>query len=66
MDPEPTKEFVEDNAGVVNSIILWRIYDILLLLLMESNPDAARKLSAMHEEGHFLGPNPSYKEPENE
>lgn len=51
---------------MVNSIILWRIYDILLLLLMESNPEAARKLAEMHEGGHFLGPNPAYKEPENE
>lgn len=60
------RETVDENAPVVHSIILWRIYDILLLLLMEQNPDAAHRLAQMHEEGHFLGPNPSYKEPENE
>lgn len=66
MDPEPTKEYVEDNSAVVNSIILWRIYDVMLLLLREANPEVAGKLAEMHEQGLFAGPLPAYKEPKNE
>lgn len=66
MDPEVTKGYVDDNHGVVNSIILWRIYDLLLLILMDRDPQAARQVAEMHEAGQFLGPNPAYAEADDE
>lgn len=63
MEPEVTKEYIEahsinEQADVVNTIILWRIYDTLLLILSELGGDAAA-LGQMHERGEFIGPEPS-------
>jgi hypothetical protein len=66
MEPEVTKEYVEDNHSVVSNIILWRIYDLMLLILMDKDPDAARRVAEMHEAGQFLGPNPAYSEETND
>lgn len=46
------------NEMVAQTIILWRIYDLLLLTLPA---DAAKHVAQVHEAGEFLGPNPSYK-----
>ena len=59
------RQTVDENAPIVHSIILWRIYDVLLLLLRETNPEVAGKVAEMHEQGLFVGPNPAYKEVEN-
>lgn len=61
MEPEVTKEYVEsieDASGVVHTIMLWRIYDTLLLILGALGGDAAA-LGKMHEAGQFIGPIPS-------
>lgn len=55
-----TKGSIEDDAAVVNSIILWRIYDLLLLSLAQTNPELARKVAIAHERGEFIGPNPAF------
>lgn len=55
-----TKSNIEDSANVVNSIMLWRIYDLLLLDLMSRDPDLAIKVVKAHERGEFVGPNPSF------
>lgn len=55
-----TKNNIEDEASVVQTIILWRIYDLLLLDLMGRDPGMAAKVAAMHEKGEFVGPNPSF------
>jgi hypothetical protein len=61
MDESNPKKTINDEYEVVNSIILWRIYDVLMLLLVEHNSEAALKLTQMHEKGVFLGPNPAYR-----
>lgn len=53
-------EYVDDQTEVVQTIILWRIYDVLLLLLRQSNRPLADQLIEIHEKGEFVGPNPSY------
>lgn len=59
---EPS-QFINDEVGVVNSIMLWRIYDVLLLLL---DPQVAKRVSEVHAQGEFLGPNPSFRLPGSE
>lgn len=54
-----TSSNIEDNLGMVQVIILMRIYDVLLVDLMARNPEAAVKISEFHENGEFVGPNPS-------
>nr|ALS91343.1 MetaGeneMark_Unknown Function [uncultured bacterium] len=51
---------IEDDAAVVNTILLWRIYDLMLLDLMARNPELARKVATAHERGEFIGPNPAF------
>jgi hypothetical protein len=46
------------SAEFVNVIMLWRIYDALLLILNQLGGDAA-SLGKMHEQGEFIGPMPS-------
>lgn len=57
-EPSPV---INDEVGVVNTIILWRIYDVLLLLL---DPQVAKRVNEVHAAGDFLGPNPAYRIPE--
>lgn len=54
-------EIDAESTAVVNSILLWRIYDVLILLLGEQNIDLSRNITKMHEAGEFLGPNPAYR-----
>lgn len=55
-------EYIDDAAEVVQTIVLWRIYDVLLLILREQNKPLADQLVEIHERGEFVGPNPSYVE----
>jgi hypothetical protein len=58
--PVTKSEIDDDNAQVVNAIILWRIYDVLLLILSETGgPEIAGKVALAHERGEFIGPGPS-------
>lgn len=61
-----SKASIEDDAAVVNTIILWRIYDLLLLDLMSRNPELARKVVLAHERGEFVGPNPAFSKEAND
>lgn len=61
-----SKGNIEDAANVVNSILLWRIYDLLLLDLMAKSPEMAAKVVRMHEQGQFVGPNPSFSKDEDD
>lgn len=58
MTDNVTTESIEDASGVVHTIMLWRIYDTLLLILGALGGDAAA-LGKMHEAGQFIGPIPS-------
>lgn len=52
---------IDEEAAFVNTILLWRIYDALILLLTLQSREQALSLTALHESGEFLGPNPSYR-----
>lgn len=58
---ESPPEYINDETNVVNSILLWRIYDALIVLITLQDANAALKLTRMHDAGTFLGPNPSYR-----
>lgn len=59
---EPVKEEIDaESTAFINSILLWRIYDVLILLLGAQNPELAKHITKMHQEGEFLGPNPAYR-----
>lgn len=62
-DREPV---TEDNSGIVHTIMLWRIYDVLVLLLGEFNPELAAKVGQVHEAGRFIAPGPSLAEDAND
>lgn len=56
---EPVVEEIDGSpAEIVNTIMLYRIYDALLLILAQLGGDAGA-LGLMHEHGEFLGPNPA-------
>jgi hypothetical protein len=63
---EDRHEVGPDNSAIVHTIMLWRIYDVLVLLLGEFNPELAAKVGQMHEAGHFIAPGPSLAEDANE
>lgn len=52
---------LEENVDIANTIILWRIYDVLMGLYSNINPDEAKKLVKLHEEGTFVTPPPAYR-----
>lgn len=62
---ESRHEVNDDNSAIVHTIMLWRIYDVLVLLLGEFNPELAARVGQMHEAGRFIAPAPSLAE-ENE
>jgi hypothetical protein len=59
MDNQETSK-LEENLPMVNYIMLHRIYDLLTVISMKVNPEDTKKMVKYHEEGHLLGPMPSY------
>lgn len=51
---------LEENIPLVNYIMLHRIYDLLTIIAMKINPEDTQKMVKYHEEGHLIGPTPSY------
>ena len=64
MDNKP--EYIEDNLGVVNTITLMRIYDVLMGIYSNMNPDEADAMVKMHEQGIFATPDPVWLQPKEE
>ena len=52
--------FSEENIRVSNFILLNRIYDVLMGLYQEANPDKARDLLELHLAGNIMGPSPAF------
>jgi hypothetical protein len=51
-----------DTAAHFNTVVLIqlaRIYDVMLALLTNVNPEQGRQIAAMHEAGQFLGAAPA-------
>lgn len=49
---------LENEIHVVNYITLRRIYDVLLGIYSNINPDEADSMARLHEEGLFASPEP--------
>lgn len=47
--------FHPDNVGAFNSVILMRIYDVLMLNLRNVNPTHAEELHNIHASGQVVG-----------
>lgn len=45
---------VEENLELVTFIQLTRVYDVLMALLTEQNPEKAQALHDLHERGDFI------------
>jgi len=60
------KSNLEDNLPMATYIMLHRIYDLLTLIGIKLNAEDAAKMISYHEQGHLLGPLPSYLSDEEE
>lgn len=63
--PEVSHDVAEDPA-LVNTIILWRIYDVLSVLLSNINPKDWESVMKAHEAGIFITPAPAFRVGEEE
>lgn len=52
--------FDASNAPGIALIVQMRLYDVLMALLHESNPDKANELLQLHTTGALAGSTPSY------
>ena len=52
--------FSDNNYRVIQFTTLARIYDVLVALLKETNPDTAREILEVHYNGGLLAPSPSF------
>lgn len=59
-EPEQKDVFDEDVSQVVNTIMLMRIYDMLLVIARGMNADEAVEAVKKHRDGKILGPPPSW------
>lgn len=65
-DPRLDKETVDDdpfspeNVGVVQTITLLRIYDVMLADFVEKHPKAGQRLMEKHAKGGFFAPPPAF------
>jgi hypothetical protein len=57
---EELKHEVEDNLALVNYVVSMRIYDVLIAVLRNLNPNEAEALVEAHSRGILLAPPPSY------
>lgn len=55
---EEDNPFSPENVQVLQFITLARIYDVLMVNLQLSNPEAAKQVLAHHKAGTLLGPQP--------
>lgn len=52
--------FSPENIGVVHFIQLGRIYDVLMAMLTDTNPQAAKELLELHATGALVGGQPFF------
>jgi hypothetical protein len=57
---EETDVFDKDSYEVVNTIMLLRLYDVMMCVARGVNPEEAVKLLALHKQGKIAGPPPSW------
>lgn len=52
---EKKDPFSPENVGAVQTVVLMRIYDVLMTILQDANPDMAKQLHELHAAGQILG-----------
>jgi hypothetical protein len=57
--PRAYDPFGQDVAQA-SLIVQMKIYDVLMALLMDANPDVARDLDTLHTQGIILGQGPTF------
>lgn len=55
---ETIDPYSPENIGTVQFIVMARLYDVMMALLREANPDAARDLLELHQAGVLVGGGP--------
>jgi hypothetical protein len=59
-DPKPEVQNIDDNLGMVNYILLSRIYDVLCLIADGvGKGEEMLQLIESHKDGKLLGPDPA-------
>jgi len=51
--------FSPQNVQILQFITLSRIYDVLMAVLSNTDPEAAKNVLKLHAEGKLLGPPPN-------
>jgi hypothetical protein len=57
---EQEDPFNEHDLAIQQFIVTARVYDVMLSLLREANPDVARDLLELHRAGHLVATAPSF------
>ncbi len=52
--------FDNDESQIVQTIMLLRLYDVMMCVARGVNPDEAVKLLALHQQGKIAGPPPFF------
>lgn len=50
----------QPDYQMANFIQLAHIYDVLMALLMEQNPETGTAILELHHQGNIIGPNPAW------
>ncbi|WDS51822.1 hypothetical protein SEA_PEPPERWOOD_25 [Streptomyces phage Pepperwood] len=59
-DNEPQDVFAEDASEIVQTIMLLRIYDVMMCIARAVNPDEAKAVFDAHSAGKTFSPPPSF------
>lgn len=59
-DNDPKDVFSDDESQIVHTIMLLRLYDVMMCVARGVNPDEAVKLLALHQQGKIAGPPPFF------
>lgn len=57
---DSTDVFDSDESQIVHTIMLLRLYDVMMCVARGVNPDEAVKLLALHQQGKIAGPAPFF------
>lgn len=57
---EATDVFAEDASEIVQTIMLFRIYDVMMCIARAVNPDEAKAVFDAHSAGKTFSPPPSF------
>lgn len=59
-ESRPVFDEETDPNAVINTILLLRIYDVMMCIAREINPEEAYKVYEAHSQGKIFSPPPSF------